>query len=118
MLRTSRLAIGVTVDDEGRNLRVLRLVELKDWARPLGLVEGRLTYHVLEGPDPASALVDFVRENQVDHVVIGARRASSLRRYLGSVSAQVVAESPCTVTVVKVPRPESIDDVASERGRG
>ena len=118
VLRTPRLAIGVTVDDEGRNLRVLRLVALKDWARPLGLVEGRLTYHVLEGPDPASTLVDFVRENRVDHVVIGARGASSLRRYLGSVSAQVVAESPCTVTVVKVPQQESIDDVASGRGQG
>ena len=28
---------------------------------------------------------------------------SYLRRYLGSVSAQVVAEAPCTVTVVRVP---------------
>lgn len=118
VFRTSRLAIDVTVDEEGRNLRVLRLVELKDWARPLGLVEGRLTYHVLEGPDPASALVDFVRENRVDHVVIGARGASSLRRYLGSVSSQVMAESPCTVTVVKVPQQEAIDDVASGRGQG
>jgi serine/threonine protein kinase len=106
VLRTSRIAIDVTVDEEGRNLRVLRLVELKDWARPLGLAEGRLTYHVLEGPDPGSVLVDFVRENRVDHVVIGARGASPLRRYLGSVSAHVVAESPCTVTVVKVPQAE------------
>jgi protein-serine/threonine kinase len=87
-------------------VRVLRLVELKDWARPLGLAEGRLTYHVLEGPDPAAVLVDFVRENHVDHVVVGARGASSIRRYLGSVSAHVVAESPCTVTVVKVPQAE------------
>ena len=106
VLRTSRLSVDVTVDEEGRNLRVLRLVELKDWARPLGLAEGRVTYHVLEGPDPASVLVEFVRENQVDHVVIGARGASPLRRYLGSVSSQVVAESPCTVTVVKVPHAE------------
>ena len=110
VLRTSRLAVDVTVDEEGRNLRVMRLVELKDWARPLGLAEGRLTYHVLEGPDPASVLVDFVRENRVDHVVIGARGASPLRRYLGSVSAHVVAESPCTVTVVKVPTPEDEEE--------
>ena len=106
VLRTSRLAADFTVDEEGRNLRVLRLVELKDWARPLGLAEGRLTYHVLEGPDPASVLVDFARENRVDHVVLGARGASTLRRYLGSVSAKVVAESASTVTVVKVPHHE------------
>ncbi|RPH67904.1 MAG: serine/threonine protein kinase [Myxococcaceae bacterium] len=114
VLRTSRLAVDVTVDEEGRNLRVLRLVELKDWARPLGLEEGRLTYHVLEGPDPASVLLDFVRENRVDHVVIGARGASPLRRYLGSVSAHVVAESPCTVTVVKVPQVEEEDETEAE----
>jgi len=110
VLRTSRLAVDFTVDEEGRNLRVMRLIELKDWARPLGLGEGRLTYHVLEGPDPASVLLDFVRENRVDHVVIGARGASPLRRYLGSVSARVVAESPCTVTVVKVPQVEDEEE--------
>jgi hypothetical protein len=29
-----------------------------------------------------------------------------------------MAESPCTVTVVKVPQQEAIDDVASGRGQG
>jgi serine/threonine protein kinase len=110
VLRTSRIAMDVIVDGEGKNLRVLRLVELKDWARPLGLAEGRLTYHVLEGPDAGSVLVDFARENPVDHVVIGARGASSLRRYLGSVSAHVVAESPCTVTVVRVPHAQEASE--------
>jgi hypothetical protein len=50
----------------------------------------------------------------VDHVVIGARGASPLRRYLGSVSARVVAESPCTVTVVKVPQAEEEDEEDEE----
>jgi nucleotide-binding universal stress UspA family protein len=114
VLKTSRLAVDLTVDEEGRNLRVLRLLELRDWARPLGLGEGRATYHVLEGPDPASVLVDFVRENRVDHVVIGARGASPIRRYLGSVSAQVVAESPCTVTVVRTPQMEEVEEEEDE----
>ncbi len=35
--------------------------------------------------------VDYARNNHVDHIVIGARGSSPLRRYLGSVSAQVVA---------------------------
>lgn len=30
-----------------------------------------------------------------------ARGSSTLRRYLGSVSAHVVAQAPCTVTVVR-----------------
>jgi nucleotide-binding universal stress UspA family protein len=53
--------------------------------------------------DPAAAIVDFARNIQADHIVIGARGSSALRRYLGSVSAQIVAEAPCTVTVVRTP---------------
>ena len=82
-----------------------QLVGLKHWARPiskqLNLDDGRLTFHVLEAPDPAAAIVDFAERNQVDHIVMGARGNSALRRYLGSVSSQVVAQSDCTVTVVR-----------------
>ena len=49
-------------------------------------------------------LVDYARHNNVDHIVIGARASSALRRYLGSVSSQVVAEAPCSVTVVRTPK--------------
>jgi protein-serine/threonine kinase len=45
--------------------------------------------------------VDFAERNQVDHIVMGARGNSALRRYLGSVSSQVVAQTDCTVTVVR-----------------
>jgi nucleotide-binding universal stress UspA family protein len=58
---------------------------------------------VLEAVDPADALIGFARQNRADQIVIGARASSALRRYLGSVSAQVVAEVPCTVTVVRTP---------------
>ncbi len=34
---------------------------------------------------------------------MGARGNSALRRYLGSVSSEVVAQAECTVTVVRVP---------------
>jgi len=81
------------------------LIALKHWARPvtraLKLEDGRLTFHVLEAPDAANAIIEFAAKNRVDHVVMGARGNSALRRYLGSVSAQVVAESDCTVTVVR-----------------
>ena len=42
--------------------------------------------------------------NHVDHIVIGARQNSLVRTLLGSVSAKVAAEAPCTVTVVRPPR--------------
>jgi nucleotide-binding universal stress UspA family protein len=56
---------------------------------------------VFEAANPATALLDYARNNLVDHIVIGARGSSPLRRYLGSTSSQVVAEAPCTVTVVR-----------------
>jgi nucleotide-binding universal stress UspA family protein len=107
VMRTARIGMDERVDDRGRSLHVKRLVHLKHWARPigraLGLDEVRLTIHVLEAPDAAAALVDFAHRTRADQIVMGARGSSSFRRYLGSVSSQVVAAAQCTVTVVKVP---------------
>ncbi len=108
VLRTNRIAMDAAHDSEGNHRHVQRLVQLQHWARPLGLPGGRVTFHVLEAPDPALAILDYARANRVDHIVVGSRGASSLRRYLGSVSTQVVAESVCTVTVVKVAAEERV----------
>ncbi len=102
ILKIKRLMIDETHDDEGRALHVARLIHLRAWAEPLGLPAERISYHVLESTDPAEAIVTHARENHVDQVVMGARGQSSTRRYLGSVSAQVTAEAPCTVTVVRI----------------
>jgi non-specific serine/threonine protein kinase len=104
ILKTSRIAVDVLEDEEGRNLHVQRLVQLRHWASSLDLPQERITYSVLEAPDPATAIVEYARRNNVDHIVIGARASSALRRYLGSVSSQVVAEAPCSVTVVRTTR--------------
>ena len=102
VLKLARLALDEIEDAQGRNPHLGRLIELKHWARGVPVPPERVTFHVLEGTDPAGLIVDYVRNNHVDHVVIGARKSSALRRYLGSVSAQIVAEAPCTVTVVRV----------------
>ncbi len=81
---------------------VSRLVALKDWARPLDMPEDRVSFHVLEGLDVGNAILDYVRLNAVDHLVMGARAAGALRRHLGSVSSAVVAGAGCTVTVVRL----------------
>jgi len=99
--KTNRIGMDVTVDKDGRNLHVKHLVGLKHWAHALNMPADKITYHVLEAPDPATAIVDYARVNDVDHIVIGSRGSSTLRRYLGSVSSQVVAQADCTVTVVK-----------------
>jgi protein-serine/threonine kinase len=105
VMKTARIGMDERIDAEGRSVHVKQLVALKHWARPisksLNLDEGRLTFHVLEAPDAADAIVDFAQRNAVDHIVMGARGSSSLRRLLGSVSSAVVAQSECTVTVVR-----------------
>ena len=102
VFKQNRIALNYPRDEEGRNIHMRRLVELKEWARPLKLASGDVTFHVLEAADPASALLEFAKTNHVDQILICARASSNLRRYLGSVSSQVVAEAPCTVTVVRV----------------
>jgi eukaryotic-like serine/threonine-protein kinase len=101
ILKVARLALDKLEDAQGRNPHLSRLIELKHWAREIPIAPDRITYHVLESTDPAGQLVAYARHNRVDHIVIGARASSALRRYLGSVSARVVAEAPCTVTVVR-----------------
>jgi eukaryotic-like serine/threonine-protein kinase len=101
VLKLALLMPDESEDAEGRNLHLLRLAVLKHWAAPLAKLPNRVTYHVIEALDPASALIDFARRNHVRHIAIGAGSSSALHRYLGSVSAKVVAEAPCTVTVVR-----------------
>lgn len=101
VLRQNRIALDSTLDEAGNNKHLQRLVELKHWAAPLNLPQGRVTFHVLEAVSPAAAILEHVRVNGVDHVVLGARAQSLRRRMLGSVSAEVASEAPCSVTVVR-----------------
>jgi eukaryotic-like serine/threonine-protein kinase len=101
VLRQNRIALDATLDAEGHNRHVQRLVELKHWASPLGLADGTVTFHVLEATDPAAAILDYAGANHVDHIILGARANSAMRTLLGSVAGEVAAKAPCTVTVVR-----------------
>ncbi|WP_318023253.1 bifunctional serine/threonine-protein kinase/universal stress protein [Paucibacter sp. DJ1R-11] len=105
VMKTARIGMDELTDKDGKSVHVKQLIALKHWARPiskaLNLEDGRLTFHVLEAPDAATAIIEFAAKNGADHIVMGARGASALRRYLGSVSAQVVTQSECSVTVVR-----------------
>ncbi|MCX7289023.1 MAG: bifunctional serine/threonine-protein kinase/universal stress protein [Rhodobacterales bacterium] len=103
VIRTARLGIDQGTDDQGNNLHVARLVALRGWAEGIDLPDHKLTCTVLEGPDPGQAILDYATANHVDHILMGARGHSTARRYLGSVSAQVVAEAHCSVTVIRLP---------------
>ena len=96
----------LTEQEEGaeimRSLHTQCLMELHHWAQPLGLQRERLRFHVLEGSDAAARLIEYARASHADHIIMGARGSSGLRRFLGSVSSRVAAEAPCSVTVVRV----------------
>jgi eukaryotic-like serine/threonine-protein kinase len=101
VLKIALLALEKLEDPKGRNPHLGRLVELKHWTRAIPFPRERITYHVLESTDPAGQLIDYARHNRVDHIVVGAHGGSSLLRHLGNVPARLVAEAPCTVTVVR-----------------
>ncbi len=109
VMKVNRIGLDELMEPDGSSKHVNLLVQLKHWARPLmqslklptETQAGRVTFHVLEAPDAANAIVDYARKNQVDHIVMGARSSGGLRRYLGSVSTQVTAQSDCSVTVVR-----------------
>jgi serine/threonine protein kinase len=104
VLKLGRITIDRTLDKEGHNKHVERLVALKHWASPLKLDEDQLSVHVLEAVDAASAILEFTRANHVDHIIIGAQQHSGLTALLGGVSGKVASEAVCTVTVVRPPR--------------
>jgi nucleotide-binding universal stress UspA family protein len=101
VLRANRVMPDSTLDTAGRNKHALRLAELRGWAEPMRLPEGGVTFHVLEAVSPAAALLEYATVNPVDHIVLGARCRSARRKLLGSVSGEVAAQAPCTVTVVR-----------------
>jgi serine/threonine protein kinase len=101
VLKLGRIALDSTLDEHGHNKHLDRLAALKHWAAPLRLDDHHLSVHVLEDMDPASAILKFAHSNRVDHILVGARQGSLLRKLLGSVSSKIVAEASCTVTVVR-----------------
>lgn len=112
VIKTSRLRIDSAQDETGRNLHVRRLVEVRQWAAGLRLPMAQVTAHVLEATDPAAALIDFARENHVDQIVIGA--GSPVRRTIGPVAARIGAQAPCTVTLVRAPKPVELAQAREE----
>ena len=78
-------------DDTPTGRHIKQLVSLRRWAKPLGLPEECVTYHVLESNEPAKALLDYAAVNEVDEIVLGA----------GGPAAAVVEQAHCTVTVVR-----------------
>ncbi|PPQ40585.1 non-specific serine/threonine protein kinase [Rhodoblastus acidophilus] len=94
-----------------------RLVELRRWTESLALPQARATVHVLETDRPADALLDFARENHVDHILLLARAPLPGGSGLGPVAERIAARAPCAVTLLRPPPPGAATD-ATEPGEG
>src|SRR5262249_13041619 len=79
------------------------LVRLRNWIEPLRVAPERLSQHVIEASDPASALLDFARRNHVDLIVLGAPgpRDEALA-WWRSAASSLTANARCSVFVVRV----------------
>ena len=64
----------------------------------------RVVETAIETGDPAEAILSWIADNDVDHVVMGGHggsRTGVVRRLLGTVATAVVGNAPVTVTVVR-----------------
>jgi serine/threonine protein kinase len=99
VLQTSLLALDENVDAAGENIHVQRLAALRAWAQPLRLPRGKISFHLVEAGSITAGIIDFARSNHVSHLVIGAPGGGG--GFTGRVVAQVTADAPCTVTVIR-----------------
>jgi eukaryotic-like serine/threonine-protein kinase len=94
------IAIEENVDASGDNIHVKRIAELRRWAAPLELPRGKITYHLIESRSIASGIIAFAQSNAVEHLIIGAPTSGGPSA--SRLSAQITAEAPCTVTVIRL----------------
>jgi nucleotide-binding universal stress UspA family protein len=78
------------------------LTGLRRWAQPLEAPENQISCHVLESGDPAQALLDYARGNNVSVIVMGAAtHGLKTQRFVATVPIKVAMDAPCTVVLVK-----------------
>ncbi len=106
VVKPSSVTGAETEEDIATSQAIKHLVLLKHWAEPLPVDPASVSFHVLEGSDPAATLLGYARANAVDQIVIGAPPpALPLRALMATVATKVANEAPCTVTLVRPPAP-------------
>jgi nucleotide-binding universal stress UspA family protein len=86
-------------------------VDLEYWRKQLEQIRPVDTSipirHVLLEGDPATEIVRFATEEAMNLIVMGTHGRSGLERLLlGGVAEKVLRDAPCSVLVVKLPRPK------------
>jgi len=98
---------GPDLSESASGIQLEHLIRLRHWVEPLQLPPRRLSLHVIQSRDPAGALLDFARRNNVGLILLGAPgpRERSLA-WWRSVASGVTASAPCSVYVVRIPERE------------
>jgi nucleotide-binding universal stress UspA family protein len=93
-----------TTEEEKSETNVHRryITALHQWAQPLDQTGHQVSCHVLESGDPAQALLDYARGNNVSVIVMGAAtHGLKTQRFVATVPIKVAMDAPCTVILVK-----------------
>lgn len=91
-------------DEERREAAHERANGLVERAETRAAAADRTIETAVRVGDSAAAILDYVEEHDVDHVVMGSHGGEShelTRRLLGTVATTVVGEAPVPVTVVR-----------------
>jgi nucleotide-binding universal stress UspA family protein len=89
---------------ERREEATARADRIVDRARDQAAEADRSVETAVETGDPAEAILDYVDDHEIDHVVMGGHGGSAsglTQQLLGTVATTVVGEAPVTVTVVR-----------------
>jgi serine/threonine protein kinase len=86
---------------EATTTRIRELLVLRHWTEPLNVPPGQVTHQVIESLDPVEALLDYARRNAVDRMIVGAPPADAPLGSVGTVAIRLMADAPCTVTIVR-----------------
>jgi len=96
---------GVLEADTERQAAARERAELLiEQARTAATESDRTVETAVETGDPAEAIVEYAERNDIDHIVMGSHgqdRHAVSRRLLGTVSTDVIGESPVSVTVIR-----------------
>ena len=103
VIRSTPMIDGATRSETASGIHMEQLVRLRHWVEPLRMPAQRLSLHAIESPDPAEAILEFARRNNVDLIVLGAPRPSpDNRAWSRSTASDVAAKAHCSVHLVRV----------------
>jgi nucleotide-binding universal stress UspA family protein len=97
-LEAMRSSLAILKDVPLREHQVLS--HAREVADEVGIPEAQ--YVLLRSHKIASTLINYAKEKEFDHIVVGsAGRPGFPRLMLGSIAGKIVEEAPCPVTVVR-----------------